>query len=285
LNPGSSDNTIFLWYARKGALRAGRWNNPIADADVGNVSAAFGGITTASGNYSAAFGGITTSSGNYSAAFGYDTTASGSCSAALGHGTTALSYGSLAIGRYNVGGGTPASWIATDPLFEIGIGADSANKANALTVLKNGNVGIGTTSPIAQLHVNSAVVVGSPSGGNKGAGTINAQAVYDDNVLLTDYVFDKYFDGKVAKEDQEEHSDYQMKSLDEMIDFIQQERHLPTMTGREEWKQKGRASLGQLVNQLWETVETQALYIKQLKETADQQARKISALEQTIAQK
>jgi len=148
-----------------------------------------------------------------------------------------------------------------------------------------GNVGIGTTGPIAQLHVSSAVVVGSPTGGNKGAGTINAQAVYDDNALLTDYVFDKRFDGEVKPEDHQAHGDYQMESLDEMIDFIEQERHLPTMIGREEWKRKGRASLGQLVNQLWETVETQALYIKQLKETQDQQQKKISALERTIAQR
>jgi hypothetical protein len=43
-------------------------------------------------------------------------------------------------------------------------------------------------------------VVGSPTGGNKGAGTINATAVYDDNTLLTDYVFEQYFLGKPFEE-------------------------------------------------------------------------------------
>ena len=42
-----------------------------------------------------------------------------------------------------------------------------------------------------QVKIIGGTVVGSPTGGDKGAGTINAQAVYDDNVLLTDYVFDK----------------------------------------------------------------------------------------------
>jgi len=37
-----------------------------------------------------------------------------------------------------------------------------------------------------------SIVVGSPTGGAKGLGTVNAVAVYDDNTLLTDYVFEAY---------------------------------------------------------------------------------------------
>jgi hypothetical protein len=58
----------------------------------------------------------------------------------MGYNTVAVSY-STAIGRYNVGGGDPTTWVATDPLFEIGNGTFSA-KNNALTILKNGNIGI-----------------------------------------------------------------------------------------------------------------------------------------------
>ncbi len=43
----------------------------------------------------------------------------------------------------------------------------------------------------------SGVVVGSPSGGSKGLGTLNAQAVYDDNALLSCYVFDQALDGMI----------------------------------------------------------------------------------------
>lgn len=41
------------------------------------------------------------------------------------------------------------------------------------------------------------LVCGAPTGGNKGTGTINATAVYDDNTLLTDYVFDAHLDGRI----------------------------------------------------------------------------------------
>ncbi len=41
-------------------------------------------------------------------------------------------------------------------------------------------------------------VVGTPTGAAKGAGTINAQAVYDDNALLSCYVFDQAIDGDVS---------------------------------------------------------------------------------------
>ena len=126
------------------------------------------------------------------------------------------------------------------------------------------------------------VVVGSPTGGDKGAGTINAIAVYDDNVLLTDYVFDKYFDGKIRKEDKLLHADYKMMSLNEMIEYMKKEKHLPTISGRKEWKKNGKFSTGQLITQLWETVETQALYIKELKEMIDQYEIRLKAIENQL---
>jgi len=126
-------------------------------------------------------------------------------------------------------------------------------------------------------QVIGSVQVGNPTGGDKGAGTINAGAVYDDNVLLTDYVFDKYFDGHVREEDQKRHGNYRMLTLEEMAGFIEQERHLPTMIGRKEWEKEG-ASLGTIVTQLWETVETQALYIKELREMMREQGEEIERL-------
>src|SRR3989339_50748 len=60
-------------------------------------------------------------------------------------GTVADSYESFALGRYNVGGGNSTSWVATDPLFEIGMGTGSSTRLNALTVFKNGNAKIAGT--------------------------------------------------------------------------------------------------------------------------------------------
>ncbi len=53
------------------------------------------------------------------------------------------------------------------------------------------------TSSVERFRITAGVEVGSPTGGDKGAGTINAQAVYDDNTLLTCYVFDQALDGAI----------------------------------------------------------------------------------------
>lgn len=46
-------------------------------------------------------------------------------------------------------------------------------------------------------YIASGLVVGTPAGGDKGAGTINAQAVYDDNTLLTCYILEAEATGAV----------------------------------------------------------------------------------------
>ncbi|NOX82244.1 MAG: DUF2793 domain-containing protein [Alphaproteobacteria bacterium] len=62
----------------------------------------------------------------------------------------------------------------------------------------NLNFGVGTSSPGARFSVQGGgAIFGSPTGGDKGAGTINAQDVYDDNTLLTCYVFDQMLDGAI----------------------------------------------------------------------------------------
>lgn len=102
--------------------------------------------------------------GNRSAAFGLNTIATGSYSTALGNRTKAESYASTAIGAYNVGGGNVNSWIGTDPLFEVGNGTatiSTETRSNALTVLKNGKVGIGFNSenPTQTLDVSGKIKV------------------------------------------------------------------------------------------------------------------------------
>jgi len=92
-----------------------------------------------------------------STALGFSTDATGLYSTSLGFTTRAQAPTSLAIGRYNIGNGTTDAWVSTDPIFEIGIGSSSANRANAVTVRKNGNVGIGTSVPLDRLHVNGRV--------------------------------------------------------------------------------------------------------------------------------
>ena len=48
-----------------------------------------------------------------------------------------------AIGRYNIGGGSPKDYVSTDPIFEVGIGANSNNRRNAFTIRKDGFISLG----------------------------------------------------------------------------------------------------------------------------------------------
>ncbi|MDD4617460.1 MAG: hypothetical protein PHW76_10235, partial [Alphaproteobacteria bacterium] len=150
--------TRMLFYPQKAAFRAGAVDGAQWDNDyIGQWSFAVGHKTIASGSESTAMGYASTASGAYSVAIGYASTATGIASLGLGRYATAGSYAGLAVGQYNVGGGTTASWVTTDPIFEIGIGTSSSNKANAMTVLKNGNVGIGTASPSYPLDVSGSI--------------------------------------------------------------------------------------------------------------------------------
>lgn len=52
-------------------------------------------------------------------------------------------------------------------------------------------------SALLQMQIGEGIVGQGATGGFKGRGTINAQAVYDDNTLLTCYVFDAAVDGEI----------------------------------------------------------------------------------------
>ncbi|HEB62516.1 MAG TPA: hypothetical protein ENI82_05110, partial [Bacteroidetes bacterium] len=115
----------------------------------GNISTAMGINTKASGVGSTVMGSNTKASGNYATAMGFYTTASGYKSTAIGGYTTAPSGYETSIGRYN-DSYTPNSttdWDNDDRLFVIGNGSSSTNRHNALTILKNGKIGIGISSP------------------------------------------------------------------------------------------------------------------------------------------
>jgi len=178
--------TRLVWFPAKSAFRAGKafaggWDSAnvgegsVAMGEVteaaghgstamgsgasasGDYSTAMGRYTTASSDFCTAMGLYTTASATYSTAMGHNTTASGAHTTAMGHGTKAEAYSSTAIGRYNVGGGSIGTWVTDDPLFEIGNGSSDIDRSNAVTVLKNGNVGVGIEDPLATLHVEGDV--------------------------------------------------------------------------------------------------------------------------------
>lgn len=153
--------------------------------------------------------------------------------------------------------------------------------------------GVFTTFPNASyLLAQDGVMVGSyaawansalyapPNYMFKGPGTLSARSsVWGGSVLLSDHVFDLYYDGKTRPEDAKQAAGYQHYNVAQMADYVARERHLPTIDGRASWKAEGGLfSADKLTNQLWVTVEQQSLYIKELNERMD-------ALQQFLVEK
>ena len=137
--------------------------SPIASTTygaTGEYAVAMNRQTTAQGQFSTAMGLDSKAFGNTSTVMGFNTVANGFDAVAMGSYTVADASQSLAIGRYNVGGGNNQVWNPNDPIFEIGIGSGSMDKLNAVTVLKNGNVGIGNTSPTQKVVVDGKIKIG-----------------------------------------------------------------------------------------------------------------------------
>lgn len=122
-----------------------------ATAD-GNNSLALGSGRTA-GTNSMAFGNGAFSGGAGSVALGTSVKTSGSLSFAAGLGSVAKSYGSAVLGMLNDTSDTPNPAIIDiqDRLFQIGNG-NGSTRSNALTILRNGNIGIGTVNPHTTLQ-------------------------------------------------------------------------------------------------------------------------------------
>ncbi|TAL63381.1 MAG: hypothetical protein EPN88_12385 [Bacteroidetes bacterium] len=90
--------------------------------------------------------------GEYAKSFGYGSVAMGSWtystgmnSVALGYATHSITNFSTAIGIFNLG--------LSNSLFEIGNGFAEEARSNVLTVLGNGNMGLGTSAPDTKLEV------------------------------------------------------------------------------------------------------------------------------------
>jgi hypothetical protein len=207
-----------LWIPALSAFRAGIFSSLYSNnSTIGQYSAAFGYYTSATGFSSFASGDGSLASGNYSTAIGASqatgfmstavgtSTASGSNSFAAGEGTstgnyatalglgfanggaaTAMGYAtvtsgsldSFAVGTCNVGGGSSTTWVATDPLFEIGNGSiafsgppweqtSTITGSDAFVVYKNGNATVqGTLGAHSGLRC--------PAGGDLSMGSFTA---------------------------------------------------------------------------------------------------------------
>jgi hypothetical protein len=163
---GSSFATALGYYTNASGM--GAMAGGLSTTASGYGSTSFGSGTTASGDYSVSVGDNNAASGASSSAFGYYNAASGSRSVAmgsnniasgaqstaLGFSNTAQSFGETVLGINAVAGsGNATAFTSTDRLFAIGNGSSVSNRSNALTILKNGNTGIGTATPTNRLQV------------------------------------------------------------------------------------------------------------------------------------
>lgn len=103
------------------------------------------------------------------------------------------------------------------------------------------------------------LVWGSPAGGGKGAGTINAQTLYDDNVLLTDWVFEDAYGAESATV---RPKGRRLFSLEETRTFTVNEHRLPWMPTADSFDKERH--VGGMLTRLWQGQEQQQLYIFEL---------------------
>ncbi|MDR6807324.1 hypothetical protein J2Y45_004342 [Dyadobacter sp. BE34] len=159
--PTPSVGANLIWYPKKAAFRVGSITlSPLwEDASIGlnsfatgKNSVALGENSFAAGHFSNA-GGISSfamgnaayANGDFSFSAGRQSTALAQSSIALGESIYAKSVGSVALGMYNNISDPTGDPLPTDRIFQLGNGTSDANKSNAITVLRNGNVGIGNS--------------------------------------------------------------------------------------------------------------------------------------------
>ena len=136
-----------------GSIIGGTGFNFWDPANIGWASVAIGNNTKATGAGSVALG-IRSYAGNFgSVALGHLSRTLGNSAVSAGYYTRADAFVSTAVGAGNVGGGSNNSWVATDPIFEVGNSIDTTNRSNAFTVMKNGRVGINHHNPQSMLDI------------------------------------------------------------------------------------------------------------------------------------
>lgn len=141
----------------------------------GPGATAWGVSTEVNGARATAWGNNSEAAGQTSTAWGVGTVATGNNATAWGTSTIAPSNNETVMGRYNTTY-TPASntgWNVNDRLFVIGNGLSSANRSDALVILKNGNTGMGISAPAHKLSIPVTTKPTTTGADGQGIGIVN----------------------------------------------------------------------------------------------------------------
>jgi len=135
------------------------------------------------------------------------------------------------------------------------VGSVSASATNDLSAgldFYTQTSGNGGATLKASLDADGGLVMGSPTGGSQGLGTVNAVGLYDDGVITTDFVFEPK---------------YKYLTMRQCRKFVKKHKHLPTIKGMESYDNiNKKPSVGEMISQFWETIEVQWLYISELEQ-------------------
>lgn len=116
----------------------------------------------------------------------------------------------------------------------------------------------GNNNLTQKMVIGNGVVVGNPVGGDKGAGTVNASELYDDGVLLTDWVL-------TPNGSPDKLAPYRrLFGLNETLQITQDEHRLPWMPKANEFEKERH--VGGMVTRLYQGQEQQQLYIFELEQ-------------------
>jgi hypothetical protein len=142
LSGGSTANDQAAFALGRNSLAGGRASFALGEETEanGHFSIASGYRTVANGEGSVAMGNNNRVDGERAMVMGNQSVVTGDNSVAMGYGLSVSSATGFACGQYNEDPGT-------DVLFMVGNGTDAANRNNALIVLAQGSMGIGTNDP------------------------------------------------------------------------------------------------------------------------------------------
>ncbi|SKB75192.1 tail fiber domain-containing protein [Dyadobacter psychrophilus] len=159
LGSGANASNEFSTALGYGATASAQGSISLGFSDATNdFAVAIGYETLASGGHSVSIGAASKSTGFHSVAMGGGSLASGSYSVAIGESSRAKALRSTTLGAYNWIGDNPNPDVAaaTDRIFQIGNGTGENTRSNAMTIMRNGNIGLGNNTVDPQFPLDVA---------------------------------------------------------------------------------------------------------------------------------